>query len=115
MISSGRASPAINDVAAWGVTLGNVSNTARSALGQDRAGDLIYAGSMHALPVDIATALLQAGAVRAMELDINPYWVQLASTPHPGGTLVAGVPDQQRPGNQYVTGWTRDFVVVVAT
>jgi len=50
-----------------------------------------------------------------MQLDINPEWVQLDSTPHPGGVLVAGIPNQNRPGNQYLVGWTRDFVTVMAT
>ena len=114
MVMAGRPSPLINDVAAWGVTIGGVPQVARSALGQDARGNLVYAASMHALPTDLATALLEAGAVRAMELDINPYWVQLASSPRPGAPLVAGVPNQERPGNQYVVGWTRDFVTVLA-
>jgi hypothetical protein len=114
LITSGRPSPLINDLASWGVTLGGVQQVARSAVGQDVRGDLLYAASMHVLPTDLATALIQAGAVRAMELDINPYWVQLASTPHPGGPLVAGIPNQERPGNQLVVGWTRDFVTVLA-
>ena len=111
---SGRISPRIGDLAAWGMTLGGVPAVARSAVGQDRQGDLLCAGTMRALPSDLARALLAAGAVRAMELDINPYWVQIDSTPHPGGRLVAGVPNQERPGNQFVLGWTRDFVVVLA-
>jgi hypothetical protein len=114
LIMSGRPSPMIGDLASWGVTLGGVPEVARSAVGQDVRGDLLYAASMHALPTDLATALIGAGAVRAMELDINPYWVQLASTPHPGGPLVAGIPNQERPGNQFVVGWTRDFVTVLA-
>jgi hypothetical protein len=28
--------------------------------------------------------------------------------------LVAGIPGQNRPGNQYQVGWTRDFVTVLA-
>jgi hypothetical protein len=114
LVMSGRPSPLINDLAAWGVTLGGVPQVARSAVGQDARGNLRYAASMHALPPDLATSLLEAGAVRAMELDINPYWVQLASTPRPGGPLVAGIPNQERPGNQFVVGWTRDFVTVFA-
>jgi hypothetical protein len=115
LVVAARLSPQINDLAAWGSTLGNVPAVARSALGQDAAGSLMFAASMHALPADLGIALLHAGAVRAMELDINPEWVQLGSTPHPGGALVAGIPNQNRPGDQYQAGWTRDFVTVLAT
>jgi hypothetical protein len=114
LVVAGRLSPQINDLAAWGSTLGNVPAVARSALGQDASGSLMFAASMHALPADLGIALLHAGAVRAMELDINPEWVQLGSTPHPGGALVAGIPNQNRPGDQYQVGWTRDFVTVLA-
>ena len=32
----------------------------------------------------------------------------------PGGSLTAAIPGQVRPATQYLTGWTRDFVTVVA-
>jgi hypothetical protein len=115
LISAGAVSPHINNLAAWGSSLANVPAVARSALGEDASGNLLFAASMRALPADLATSLVLAGAVRAMELDINPEWVQLDSTPHPGGVLVAGIPNQNRPGDQYLVGWTRDFVTVVAT
>jgi hypothetical protein len=87
---------------------------ARSALGEDGAGNLIYAGSMRAVPGDLATALTSAGVLTAMELDINPEWIQLSFANSPGGPLMAGVPGQGRPANQYQVGWTRDFVTVTA-
>ena len=114
LVKDAVLNPHVNDLAAWGSTLGGVSAPARSALGEDASGNLLFAASMRALPADLGIALLHVGAVRAMELDINPEWVQLESAPHPGGTLVAGVPNQRRPGNQYSTGWTRDFVTVLA-
>ena len=49
-----------------------------------------------------------------MELDINPEWVQLDAARSPGGPLAAEVPGQHRPANQYLTGWTRDFIAVLA-
>ena len=49
---------------------------ARSAIGQDAAGHLMYAASMSAVPADLAAALAGHGARIAMELDINPM-VQL--------------------------------------
>jgi hypothetical protein len=48
-----------------------------------------------------------------MELDINPQWVQLAVAVRPGGPLIAGIPGQHRPANQYLLGWTRDFITVL--
>jgi hypothetical protein len=69
---------------------------------------------MASLPSDLAGALISAGVMIGMELDINPEWVQLAFTHSPGGSLIAGVPGQGRPSNQYQLGWTRDFVTVLA-
>jgi hypothetical protein len=69
---------------------------------------------MSASPADLAQALARAGARVAMELDINPQWVQLAAATVPGGPLKAKVPGQHRPANQYLTGWTRDFIAVLA-
>ncbi len=114
LVAGGQPSPQVNDIAAWGATLGGGSVVARSALGQDTAGNLVYAGSMNALPGDVAGALVGAGVTTAMELDINPEWVQLAFAASPGGPLSAGVPGQYRPATQYVSGWTRDFVTVLA-
>ncbi len=98
----------------WGGTIGHAEYVARSALGQDSAGELMYAASMSTTPADLATALSRAGAVAAMELDINPEWVQLDVAGRPGGPLRAGVPGQHRPADQYLTGWTRDFIAVLA-
>ncbi len=115
MIADRQPSPAIGDVSAWGATINNAPTVARSALGVDAHGNILYAASMSALPADLAGALLLAGAVTAMELDINPEWVQLALAPSAGAPLVAGVPGQNRPADQYLLGWTRDFVTVLAT
>jgi len=114
LVVGGQPSPNIADVSAWGATLGGGAAVARSALGEDASGDLLYAGSMSAEPSDIAAALVSAGAVTAMELDINPEWVQIAVSATPGGPLSTGVPGQNRPADQYQVGWTRDFVTVLA-
>jgi hypothetical protein len=98
----------------WGGTIGHAEYVARSALGQDASGDLLYAASMSTVPQDLAVALARSGARIAMELDINPEWVQLAVAGTPGGPLAATIPGQVRPASQYLTGWTRDFVTVVA-
>jgi hypothetical protein len=97
----------------WGGTFNHAESVARSALGQDAAGDLLYAASMSTTPADLAEALARSGARTGMELDINPEWVQLAVARTPGGPLAAGIPGQVRSATQYLTGWTRDFVTVV--
>jgi hypothetical protein len=97
----------------WGGTLAHAEYVARGALGQDSAGDLLYAASMSTIPADLAGALARHGARSAMELDINPAWVQLDTARSPGGPLTAAVLGQVRPASQYLTGWTRDFIAVV--
>ena len=97
----------------FGGTIGHAEYVARSALGQDAAGDLIYVASMSTTPQDLAVALARTGARVGMELDINPEWVQLAVAAVPGGALRAAIPGQIRPATQYLTGWTRDFITVL--
>ena len=97
----------------WGGTLGHAEYVARSALGENAAGELMYAASMSTTPADLAEALTGSGARSAMELDINPEWVQLDTASRPGGPLSPGVPGQHRPASQYLTGWTRDFITVL--
>lgn len=115
LVSGGQPSPQIASIGAWGATLGGGSVVARSSLGEDGAGNLLYAASVNALPSDLANALIGAGVVVGMELDINPEWVQLAWAANPGGALAAGVPGQSRPADQYQVGWTRDFITVLAS
>lgn len=98
----------------WGATLGGGELVARSALGENAKGQLIYAASMSASPWDLATALVSSGARTAMELDINPEWVQLAYAKKPGWRLQGGVTGQLRPADQYLIGWSRDFIAVMA-
>jgi hypothetical protein len=113
LIEDGQMSPQIGNIAQWGLTLHGIAATARSALGEDAVGDILYAASMSALPVDLATALAEDGATEAMELDINPEWIQLDLDSAAGGPLSAAVPGQSRPANQYIVGWTRDFITVL--
>jgi hypothetical protein len=114
LVSGGRPTPAAADWTAWGATIGG-AYVARSALGENSAGQLIYAGSMSAVPADLAAALVRAGATVGMQLDINPEWVQLAYARRPGGPLTVGVPGQFHPADQYLIGWTRDFITVLGT
>jgi hypothetical protein len=98
----------------WGGTVNGLEYVARSAIGENAAGDLIYVASMSTVPADLAYALVKAGARIGMELDINPNWVQLDVAGHPGGTLRAAIPGQWRPADQFVVGWDRDFFTVLA-
>src|SRR5271165_4977792 len=113
LVLNGRPTAAAADWGLWGATLGGGEYVARSALGQDASGDLIYAASMSTTPADLAFVLAYAGARIAMELDINPEWVQLDVARHPGGALRASVPGQYRPADQYLAGWARDFIAVL--
>jgi hypothetical protein len=114
LVAHGRVRPAARDWTRWGATITGGEFVARSALGQNSAGNLIFAGSMSASPADLAGALVRAGARVAMELDINPEWVQLDTARKAGGRLRAAIGGQLRPASQYLTGWTRDFIAVVA-
>lgn len=114
LVSDGRPTAESARWERWGGTIGHQEYVARSALGQDARGNLIYAASMSTTPADLAQALARAGARVAMELDINPQWVQMDAATTPGGPLKAKVPRQNRPANQYLTGWTRDFIAVLA-
>ena len=114
LVQNGRPTAASADWTMWGATLGGGAYVARSAIGQDAAGDLMYAASMSAVPADLAAALAGHGARLAMEFDINPEWVQLDAAGIPGGALTAEIPGQYRPSDQYLAGWTRDFFTVLA-
>ena len=114
LVEHGRPTPAAADPSVWGATLGGGAYVARSAVGEDAAGDLLFAGSMSAVPEDLAVALARQGARVAMELDINPQWVQLDAASRPGGPLHAEIPGQSRPAGQFLWGWTRDYFTVVA-
>ena len=113
LIENGQISPVIGDIAEWGDVLHGVAATARSALGEDAQGDILYAAATSALPLDLATALSEDGASVGMELDINPEWIQLDVASEAGGPLQAVVPGQSRPADQYLVGWTRDFITVL--
>jgi Phosphodiester glycosidase len=113
LVNDGGAEASANNPALWGATIGG-NSTARSALGIDRAGNVYYVGSMHALPIELADAMVSLGAMRAMQLDINPNWITLGSTTSPGGPLTATVPGQSHSPAIFTQGWSRDFFTVLA-
>ena len=102
LVRSGKPTAAAADAGLWGATLGGGAYVARSALGQDAAGDLIYAASMSTVPADLAFVLAYAGARTAMELDINPEWVQLDVAA--AGRLAAGLGARPVPSGRPVPG-----------
>ena len=114
LVMDGKRTPETDKWWRWGGTVGHVEYVARSALGQNAAGELIYAASMSTTPADLADALVRSGALVGMQLDINPEWVQLDTAAAPGTALTAAIPRQVRPATQYLTGWTRDFIAVLA-
>jgi len=114
LVLNGKPTARAADWSLWGATLGGGENVARSALGQDAAGDLVYAASMSASPADLAAVMAYEGVRIAMELDINPEWVQLDVASRPGGPLRAAIRGQNRPANQFLLGWARDFITVLA-
>jgi hypothetical protein len=113
LVTAGVTNPAVNNPSDWGATLTSSKLVPRSGAGEDARGDIIFAGGMALLPSDLSAALVDAGAVNAMQLDINPEWVQLDAAAAEGAPLATQIPGQVRPYNQYVSGWTRDFFVVM--
>jgi hypothetical protein len=114
LITDGQINPNVDDVFAWGTTFGAGWRVARSGLGEDASGNIVYVASMTSVPADLARALLTVGAVNAMQLDLNPATLQMDTATSPGGLLVAQIPGQQHPANQCQIGSTRDFVVALA-
>lgn len=113
LLEHGKPVPTAADWQDWGATLGGGEYVARSAIGENSAGDLIYAASMSAIPLDLAAALARKGARIGMELDINPAWIQLDVASSPGGPLRTAVPGQLLGADQYLVGWSRDFFTVL--
>ena len=99
----------------WGATIGGES-VARSSLGIDARGNLIWAASPGAVPAQIAAAQIAAGSERAIELDINPDWVAGYVFLHPaaGITPVPLMAGQYGIAGEFLVPYTRDFFTVVA-
>lgn len=114
LVQGGQRAANAGNVTEWGATVGGRPSVARSALGQDPAGNLLFAASVAVLPDDMASGLVDTGAITAMELDVNPEWVQLDVATTVGGALGVGLAGQSRPADQYLSGWTRDFFTVLA-
>ncbi len=122
LVTAGRPAADAAVVGDWGVTVGGVLDTWRSALGITRTGALLYVEGPNLDPLQLALILIRAGAVRAMELDINPDWTILATyaptpntaaaTPQNGSTLLPAL--VQTPGTFFEPAWSRDFITMSA-
>lgn len=118
LVDHGRAAGNVGGCiqSCWGATVGGVNSTARSALGIDGDGRLIWAAGESLLPSELARALLAAGARRAVELDINPDWVAGYLYTHSGGgpSPAPVVPGQLGIAGRFLQPYTRDFFTIIA-
>jgi hypothetical protein len=120
LINDGRIASTVDDCikVCWGDPLHEQPVVARSGLGINRGGELVWAAG-YALSVRaLATALAAKGVVRAMELDINPRWVAGYVYAHPRRARVpvpvALMPGQTGIPGQFLTPYFRDFLSVIA-
>jgi hypothetical protein len=101
----------------WGATVGGVLSVARSALGIDSHGRLIYGAAASATPATLAQGLIDGGVRRAAELDINPDWVAAYLYHHPrhgAPRPVPVIPGQYGVYGQFLLPYSRDFFAVIA-
>ena len=96
----------------WGSPKNQFQYTARSGLGTDSSGNVVYVAGNNMNLRTLATALADAGAVRGMELDIHNGMQSFASwRPGPQGTPAPSklLPTMTRPADRYVSPDQRDF------
>lgn len=118
IVDNGRVASGVGDgTARWGGAHLERQYTWRSALGVDRAGNLIYlAGDMLNLPT-LARAATQAGAVRAMQLDMHHgnslyvEWTPDRAGHRTGRKLLAAMPGDT---DRYLAADRRDFFYLTA-
>ncbi|MHB1923299.1 MAG: phosphodiester glycosidase family protein [Acidimicrobiales bacterium] len=121
LVSGGQPASDAGAVGDWGATLGQVSSTWRSGLGQTASGALVYVVGPGLDPLALAELLIRAGAVNAMELDINPEWTVMVTytppaaglaAPSNGTDLLPGT--MQGPSTFFDSRWARDFITLSA-
>jgi hypothetical protein len=118
LVDRGVAAASVSDcvIACWGETIGSRTFVARSGLGINASGQLVWAAGEQLSPAGLAAALVGAGAVRAIELDINPDWVAgYLYVHHTGGpSPVPVVPGQLGIAGELLEPYSRDFLAIVA-
>jgi hypothetical protein len=112
LVDGGAPTAAAGSPGAWGASVAGVA-TARSAVGVDAQGGLVWAGG-RVSPLDLADALVAGGAVRGMQLDINPDWVNFNRYEVGADNVAHGIPVYGATGpDRYLSPNGRDFIVVL--
>lgn len=118
LVDHGKAAPTVGSCieSCWGGTVAGTPATARSALGIDGAGQLVWAAGENLSPAGIATTLTDVGVQRAVELDINPDWVAAYLYVHGGGQpkpapVVSG---QHGIAGRFLAPYSRDFFTILS-
>lgn len=118
LVDRGVAAASVSNclITCWGETIGSRTFVARSGLGINASGQLVWAAGEHLSPAGLAAALIGGGAVRAIELDINPDWVAgYLYVHHRGGpSPVPVVPGQLGIAGELLAPYSRDFLAIVA-
>jgi len=117
IVWNGKLNPLLNtdpNSAAWGYTLGGVTQVWRSGVGIDRKGNIFYVVANNQTVISLAQILVHAGAVRGMEFDINPEWHTLITYTHNRGKLAPKMvePQPMQSPNRYLVPDDRDFMAV---
>ena len=90
---------------------------ARSGLGIQRNGRLIWAAGGQLTVGQLAAAMAGVGVVRAVQLDINPDWVAgylYVHRKHVGLDAVPVMPGQFGIAGRLLTPYGRDFFTVLS-
>jgi len=101
----------------WGLTDAGMPLVARSGVGMDRQGNIIYVGGRVLSVNSLAVLLHRAGAVTAMMLDINLSWpsfISYNSAKDPSDPVPANLVNFVRGPERYYNQSSRDFVAVYA-
>jgi hypothetical protein len=118
LVDHGVAAASVSNclIPCWGETIGSRTFVARSGLGINASGQLVWAAGEQLSPAGLAIALIGAGAVRAIELDINPDWVAGYLYPHhpSGPSPMPVVPGQLGIAGKLLEPYSRDFLAIVA-
>ena len=114
LVDNGALPANIDQYGPWGATLGGGFAVARSGLGIDAFGNLLYASSSYATPRAIGQALIDSGAIRAMQLDINPQWVCSFTVPDPY-TVKVGLGTQSCGVGTFLNPYGRDWFSIART